>query len=114
MNTEAGLVVAGPVVVLSGPSLAAALQAVRIAARQRGLNGVRPSADWGQLVEAFTTALSADGREPVAAQQEWVSTRQAATILGCSERQARRIAAQVGHRVGRQWLIPKDALPEED
>jgi hypothetical protein len=113
VNPKPGLVVAGPVVVITGDWLRAALQAVQLAARRRGLDGLPPSADYGQLAEALRSALAADGREPVAEQPDWVSTRQAARKLGCSERNARRIAARVGHRVGRQWLIPADALPKE-
>jgi hypothetical protein len=108
-----GLVVAGPVVVLTGDWVRAVLQAVQLAARRRGLDGLPPSADYGQLAEALNCALAADGREPVADQPEpaqWVSTRQAAHKLGCSERQARRVAARVGHRVGGRWVIPADAL----
>jgi hypothetical protein len=45
------------------------------------------------------------------APQEWVSTREAAQQLGCTQRHARRIAARLGHRVGRDWVIPTDALP---
>ena len=104
--------VSAGVVVLTDRWLAAALQAVRIAARQRALNGVSAAADYGALAEAFTSALAASGRETSASEPEWLSTRQAAVILGCSERSARRIATQVGRRVGRQWLIPANALPK--
>jgi hypothetical protein len=31
--------------------------------------------------------------------------------LRCSERTARRIAAEVGKKIGRQWMAPADALP---
>jgi hypothetical protein len=108
---------AGPVVVLTGDWLRVALQAVLVAARQRRLNGVPPSSDYGQLAEALKSALAANGRESVAAQPaqaEWISTRQAAKALGCSQRQAQRIAAQVGHRVGGRWLVPADALQREE
>jgi hypothetical protein len=108
-------IVAGAAVVLTGDWLQTALTAVLVAARQRGLNGVPASADYGQLAQALSSALSVDGREPVAAQPEsWVSTREASRLLGCSERNARRIASRVGHRVGGRWVIPVDALPSEE
>jgi excisionase family DNA binding protein len=59
------------------------------------------------------THLAANGQDSVAAQPHWLTTRQAAELLGCSDRTARRIAARVGRRVGREWLIPVDAISEE-
>jgi hypothetical protein len=73
---------------------------------------IPPAAD--RLAEHLERALSAGGQEPVAAQPDWLSTRQAAGRLRCSDRTARRIAERLGRKVGREWLIPADALPEED
>ncbi|MGO9098864.1 MAG: helix-turn-helix domain-containing protein [Mycobacterium sp.] len=74
---------------------------------------VPPSAD--RLADHLQqTLLSANGQEMPAAQTHWLSTRQAARLLGCSDRTARRIAARVGRRIGRDWLIPADAIREED
>jgi hypothetical protein len=67
-----------------------------------------------RLVDHLQQTLSANGQETAAAQTHWLSTRQAARLLGCSDRTARRIAARIGRRVGREWLIPADALPEEE
>jgi hypothetical protein len=72
---------------------------------------VPPAAD--ALVEHLEQALmSASGQESVASQADWLSTRQAARLLGCSERTARRMAARIGRRAGRDWIIPADALPQ--
>lgn len=67
-----------------------------------------------RLTDHLEEALSADGPDPVAPQPHWLTTAQAATRLGCSTRHARRIAQKVGRRIGRQWLIPADAVPEEE
>jgi hypothetical protein len=59
-------------------------------------------------------SVSASGREDVAAQIEWLSTRQVAQRLNCCERTAQRLAERVGRRFGRDWFIPADALPDEE
>ncbi len=66
------------------------------------------------LAQHLTSMLAEGGQETVVPQQEWLTTRQVATRLRCSQRTARRIAAQVGRKAGHQWLIPADAVPEED
>jgi hypothetical protein len=67
------------------------------------------------LAEHLEQALmSASGQDDVAAQPEWLSTGQVARLLGCSERTARRIAARIGSRVGRDWVISADALPRRE
>ena len=67
-----------------------------------------------------TLATSANGSRSTPARHtgiddEWVSTTEAATRLGCSERWAREIAPTVGgrKRAGR-WWIPRSALPQEE
>ncbi len=67
-----------------------------------------------RLADRLDDTLAADGHQPVVPQPHWLTTAQAATRLGCSTRQARRIAEKVGRRIGRQWLIPDDALPQEE
>ncbi len=127
-SPQHGLTRVGSVVVLSGDMLKHALQAVLVAAKRRKDNAAEASPAYAALAEALhaamaanghpakalNSALSADGREPVAQQPNWVSTREAARRLGCSERNARRIAERVGWKVGRDWQVPADALPEEE
>jgi Helix-turn-helix domain len=59
-------------------------------------------------------ALAARGHDRVATQADWLSTAQAAKLLGVSDRTARRIAKRIGRRVGRDWIIDADALPREE
>jgi hypothetical protein len=75
---------------------------------------VPPAAD--RLADRLDLALSvsASGQEDVAAQIEWLSTRQVAQRLNCCERTAQRLAERVGRRFGRDWFIPADALPEQE
>jgi hypothetical protein len=101
-------------VVLHGDWLALARRAVLLAEHDLRRNGL-PASAYGQLIEALTAALAADGRKTVASQPEptqWLTTTQVARELHCSQRQARRIAARCGHRVGGRWVIPADALQE--
>jgi excisionase family DNA binding protein len=61
------------------------------------------------LEEALATSSS--GPEDEAEEQNWITTKEAAELLGCSTRHARRIARRTGCRKdGRDWLIPKGAL----
>jgi hypothetical protein len=109
--------VAAGVVVLTDHWLDTALRAVLLAERRRSLDGLPPRADYGQLIEALSSALAATGHQPVTdrpEREQWVSTKQAARQLGCSERQARRVAARLGERVGGRWLIPAAALENEE
>jgi hypothetical protein len=46
--------------------------------------------------------------------QQLLSTKQLAQRLGCSQRHARRTAARIGRRIGRDWLVAGDAIGEED
>lgn len=73
---------------------------------------VPPAAD--RLLERLEALMAANGQESVVSEQQWLTTDQIAERMQCSERTARRIAARVGKRIGRQWLAPPDALPTED
>jgi hypothetical protein len=66
------------------------------------------------LVAANLTALVAFKRqEDVVPQEEWLTTAQVADRMHCSSSTALRTARRHGHRVGRIWLTPADALPED-
>jgi hypothetical protein len=67
-----------------------------------------------RLAAHLEQAMSANGLDSVVPQPHWITTTEAARQLGCTPRHARRIAQQIGHRIGRQWLIDPDALPEDD
>jgi hypothetical protein len=56
-------------------------------------------------------SMSACGPEDEAAQQNWLTTEQAAERFACTTRHVRRIAPKLGGRKdGRDWLIPEGAL----
>jgi hypothetical protein len=67
-----------------------------------------------RVTERLKALMAVNGQGSVVPQQEWLTTDQIAERLRCSERTARRIAAEVGKKVGRQWMAPADALPMED
>lgn len=66
-----------------------------------------------RLEDHLQQALSVHGQESVAPQVNWMTTREVARRCNCSERNARRIAQSVGKKVGRQWMVSADALPNE-
>jgi hypothetical protein len=52
-------------------------------------------------------------QEGVVPQPQWLTTAEVAERMQCSTNTALRTARRLGHRVGRQWLTPADALPED-
>lgn len=64
------------------------------------------------LTESLTMASCGHPRQGEG--EQLLSTKQVAQRLHCSDRHARRLAARIGRRVGRDWLVAGDALPEED
>ncbi len=63
---------------------------------------------------ANLTALTFERHKPVVPQSDWLTTAQVAERMHCSTSTALRTARRLGHRVGRIWLTPADALPEDD
>ncbi len=57
--------------------------------------------------------VSVDGHDSVGVQPHWITVKQLAHRTGRSERHARRIAQQVGVKVGRQWLVDPDAVEND-
>jgi hypothetical protein len=58
-------------------------------------------------------AMSASGRDSVAVEQDWISTQQAAQMLGLSDRQIRRRATELGGRkAGNTWVFPKGQVSD--
>jgi len=121
-DADNGLHRHGPVVVLSGSALQAALDAVRIAVRVRRQNGYADSVWLSALIQAFgQAAMSATGhsdvRESIGAEdvseRPTVPLDQAARRLNIGERQARRLAPQLGgQKIGGRWFVDKIALDE--
>jgi hypothetical protein len=73
---------------------------------------VPPALD--RAADNLTALVAVNGQCQNGSQQDWLTTDQIAERLRCSERTARRIAAEVGKKVGRQWMAPAEALPSED
>ena len=52
-------------------------------------------------------------QEDVVPQTQWLTTAEVADRMRCSLSTALRIARRVGQQVGRIWLTPDTALPED-
>ncbi|ETT28028.1 hypothetical protein RAJCM14343_2739 [Rhodococcus aetherivorans] len=117
-------VLAPGLVLVSGPALAAVEYAIRVAQDARRRNGLRPSRD----LELLAASVSAAGQTDIGAAQsdetenvaevcpedgDWITSDQAAGLLGCTPRQARRLAPLLGGRLtGGRWLIDRLAVEE--
>jgi hypothetical protein len=123
MERRAGLIVVAPVaVVLSGPALQTARDAALIAAREVRLKRGFPE-PYERLARALNDAMSANGgrtdvRETAAAEhcsqgQQTVTVDDAATLLGLTTRQTRRLAPRLGGRKSRgRWWLDEHAITE--
>lgn len=104
----------GPVVLLAGPAVPAALYAVRVAQRERRRDGLPPS----RALDRLAGVLSPGGHEdmpaePIDEPEPMMSTSEAAALLGVSRRQATRLAPQLdGRFTGGRWLIPSRTLDD--
>ena len=72
---------------------------------------VPPALD--RVADILTTLVTVNSQESSVPQQQWLTTDEVAHRMQCSLSTAYRTARRVGHRVGRQWLTPADALPED-
>ena len=110
----------GNAVLLQGPAVDVVKYAIEVARRSRHRNGLPESGTLLTLSQAFES-LSAAGQsdnsdtavrdtEDVT---EWITTDTAAPLLGCSSRQARRLAPSLGGRlIGGRWLLDPHAVRE--
>ena len=89
--------------------LAVALLWIR---RHRELHRQPPSPSIERALDHLTSAMAANGQAAQPDPQELLTTAEVAKRVGCSTRQARRIAARIGSRHGHQWLVPADRLEE--
>ncbi len=84
------------------------------------LRGHAPDLRAFRIADRLETVLTADtsdngSRPEVPCQTQYVDTAQASELLGTSERWARDLAPRIGGRkIGGRWLIPRDALPEDE
>lgn len=116
-----GLHRVGPAVLVSGHAARILRDAVLIAARARTINGLPLSRDYRTLADELNAAMSASGQSDVRStlivdadcMSPTVPIEQAAAELGCSKRQARRLAPALGGRIiSGRWLIDRTALNE--
>lgn len=100
------------VLLLTGGAVDALLYAVQVAQRARQRNNLPPS---HALAELASAAGQTDARrvEPLEDEMEMIATEEAARMLECSSRQARRLAPRLGgRRVGGRWLLDRRAVVE--
>ena len=110
----------GNAILLQGPALEALDYAVKVAQRSRRRNGLPDSGALLRLSRAFEN-LSVAGQSDTAPEsvaeteevEEWITTDTAAHLLGCSSRQARRLAPALGGRLaGGRWLLDPHIVRE--
>lgn len=105
-------------VVIAGADLEVLRYAVEVTQRHRRLNGRPPSAGLsrlGELVGLLAECGQTDRSEAPVEDAEGMTTSEAAGLLGCSERTARRRARQLGGRkVGGVWMIDRLAVLEHN
>lgn len=103
-------------VLLFGEAIEAARYAVEVAQRSRARNGLLPL----RSLEVLLQVLSPRGRADVEAGEVledesrnlvMVTTEEAARLLGCSPRQARRLAPCLdGTLAGGRWLLDRQSV----
>ena len=72
---------------------------------------VPPALD--RVAANLESMLAFKRQDEVVPQEELLTTTEVAARMRCSANTALRLARRHGHRVGRQWLTPADALPED-
>lgn len=102
------------VVNLDRTDLAMAFVAVKYYMRGHTLERRTPDLAAYRLAHHLEQMLSVDGHDSAGVQDNWLTVKQTAQRTGRSERHTRRLAQRIGRKVGRQWLIPADALPGKE
>lgn len=104
------------VLLLTGESIALVRYAVRVAVAARHRNGYPIDPRLAELAAAVAEPGTSDIPEPEPAQhdpQQWIDIQETAQMLGCSHRQARRLAPQLDGRIhAGRWLIPRAAVTQ--
>ncbi|MDT5370195.1 MAG: hypothetical protein QOC62_4626 [Mycobacterium sp.] len=108
-----GLLRVGGVVILSGPALKPALDAVLIAANRRRDGGLSTSQHHRDLAAALSAAMSAAVRDEPPVPPSLVCSMtidDAAIELGLSPRHVRRLAPDLGRKTGPHWRLNKELV----
>lgn len=116
MTTQPVQRLAPDVYLLQGDAVAALRFAVRAAVAGRHRNGLRVPPDLAALAAAVSGAGRSDAipdAVPNDEERQWITTKEAAQMLECSDRQTRRLAPGLGGRLtGGRWLIDRHAVTE--
>ncbi|MGD7707008.1 helix-turn-helix domain-containing protein [Microlunatus sp. Y2014] len=101
-------------VVLTGRAIDAARYAVSLAQRARAGAGLPPSAALAILHSTLTPPGQPDtGPDGPVHTEDMITSDDAARLIGCSPRTARRLAPQLGGRLtGGRWLLDRQAVIE--
>lgn len=105
------------VLLLTGDAVDALAYAVQVAQRARRRNGLPASRALTALALAATGHADNETHPPEHSEPhtttEWITTEEAARMLGCSNRQARRLAPTLGGQLtGGRWLLDRQAVTE--
>ncbi|MDT2004554.1 helix-turn-helix domain-containing protein [Rhodococcus opacus] len=106
------------VLLLTGTAVEALRFAVVVAITSRHRNGLRVPDHLAELAAGLADSGQSDGKALSANNTEhqhtrWITTEEAAQMLKCSNRQARRLAPQLsGKLTGGRWLLDRDAVQD--
>ncbi|MCF8781246.1 hypothetical protein [Rhodococcus ruber] len=106
---------ADDVLLLTGDAVAALRYTVRVALAARHRNGLPIPGILAELAAATSGAGQSDIETKPAQQDsnDMIDTMEAARMLGCSNRQVRRLAPQLGGRIiAGRWLLERTAVTE--
>lgn len=104
------------VLLLTGTAVEALRFAVVVAITARHRNGLRVPPHLAELAAELADSGQSDGKALGDSNTEtrhtrWITTEEAAQMIGCSNRQARRLAPQLdGKLAGGRWLLDRDAV----
>ncbi len=100
-------------VVLTGDAVRLVVDALGVFAAQRRLNGL-PGESEARRLSAFLSGVGRpDSPEEPSVESEPMTTQQLAEALGCSARNAQRLARRLdGRQIGGRWLVPRRAVAE--
>ncbi|WP_138999463.1 helix-turn-helix domain-containing protein [Rhodococcus zopfii] len=100
------------VVLLTGDAVDALAYCVKVTQRARHRNGLPHNRTLEELAAA-AGHTDIDTTTELEAEPEYITTEEAAEMLHCSNRQARRLAPKLGGRLtGGRWLLDRHAVTD--